>query len=206
MSILVFSLLIHLAGQQVLPPNLVENGDARAGASGWNLDRLPLRGARQPDKNAFVETWEGVPCFVLRNHGSWNQQVRLHEDHEGKYLLIIARGSSERVHPDDNITDLPYLWAQVLNDAPPSNDNVFQRMGLQSKTPNQWKTMHGIFRMPKNGRAITLKLSLGSRNGTPHDGSAGRFRHVEMRLFESRAEAEAYVAVYNDFHDSKVPR
>ena len=201
MSILVISLLLGLAAQQLPPPNLVENGDARAGATGWQRERSSQRTATQLNDDASVETRDGAPCFVMRNGVSWIQQVRLHENQEGKFLLIIGRGSSERVHADDNITGLPYLWARIVNGLPPSNDNVFQGMRLSSKTPNEWGTIHGIFRMPNGARGITLKLAQAQRKGTPQNGSAARIRDVEMRVFDTRAEADAYVALYTALHD-----
>lgn len=205
MSILVISLIVALAAQQVPPPNLVENGDARGGASGWQRQRGTERAASQLDNDAFIETRDGAPCFVMRNQASWIQHVGLHEDYAGKFLLLIARASSERVHPDGNITGLPYLWARVMNGARPSNANVFQGMSLRSKTPDEWGTIHGIFRMPQGARAITIRLGQAQRRGTPQNGSAARIKEVEMRLFNSRTEAEAYVARYTAFHDPEAP-
>lgn len=195
-SVLLISLLTGVAAQQLPPPNLVENGDARGGAAGWQRERGALRPAAKIDADAYVETRDGAPCFVMRNQAAWIQHVRLHDDSEGKFLLIIGRGSSERVHADGNITGLPYLWARVLNDARPSNANVFQGMSLRAKSPDEWETIHGIFRMPSGVRGITLRLGQAERRGTPQNGSAARITDVEMRLFDTPAEADAYVALY----------
>ena len=196
MSTLVITLVLGLVPQQLPPPNLVENGDARGGSTGWQ--RLPgaQRAAAQLEADTYVETRDGAPCFLVRNGASWTQHVPLHEEHEGKFLLIIARGSSQRVHPDGNITGLPYLWAHVVNEAPLSNHNVFQGMALRSTVAGEWRTMHGIFRMPSGGRSIKLKLGQAARKGTPQNGSAACVTDVEMRLFDTRAAAEAYVPLY----------
>jgi hypothetical protein len=204
-SILVTSLVLGLAGQHLSPPpDLVTNGDARGGASGWERQRVPETvAARDLAKDAFVETRDGIPCFVMRNKASWVQRVVLHDDSAGKFLLIIGRGASERVHLDGNITGLPYLWAHLIHDGPASNANYLQGMILKSDTPNAWATMHGIFPMPKGVRAITLKLGQAERRGTPQTGSAARVTDVQMRLFETRGAAEAYVAAYSAFHDPR---
>jgi hypothetical protein len=187
---------------QGFPPNLVENGDARGGPSGWQ----PVPGHQRPRKDlsrdAMIEMIDGAPCFVMRNQASWVQTLPLYEDHAGKFLLIIGRGSSERVYEDDNITGLPYLWAHLVADGKPTNTHWLQGMRLHAKTANEWGTMHGIFPVPKGVRSITLKLGQAERKGTPQNGSAARVKDVEARLFETRADAAAYVAAYNALHDS----
>ena len=203
-AILAASLALALAAQLPLPLNLVTNGDARGGAAGWVPQRSSNpAAAKDPARDASVETRDGAPCFAMRNGASWAQQIPLFEESAGKFLLIIGRGSSERVHADGNITGLPYLWAHVIHGGPSSNADYLQGMLLESSEPNVWGTMHGIFPMPKGVRAITLRLGQAERRGTPQNGSVARVREVEVRLFDTRAAAEAYVASYNAFHDPK---
>lgn len=146
MSLLLI-MLMTLAAPQLPPPNLVENGDARAGEVHWTRSRAhrPLTG--EGAKDASVESCDSTPCFVLRNGAGWNQQIRLHEDPAGKFLLIVARGSTERIPEDGSITGRPYLWARLIGVAP-FQKGVLQGMALQPTAPNVWGTMYGIFRVP----------------------------------------------------------
>src|SRR5687767_15047910 len=170
---------------QGLPPNLVENGDARGGPSGWQPVPWHEKARKNLSRDAMIETVDGAPCFVMRNKACWVQSLPLYEDHAGKFLLIIGRGSSERVHQDDNITGLPYLWAHLVADGKPTSAHWLQGMALRTKVANEWKTMHGIFPVPKGVRSITLQLGQAERKGTPQNGSAARVRDVEVRLFET---------------------
>lgn len=200
--LIAIALVLGLVTLQLAPPNLVANGDARGGASNWQRELGQKERLKDLARDAAIETVDGAPCFVMRNKASWVQRVFLHEDHSGKFLLIIGRGSSERVYLDDNITGLPYLWAHLEADGPHTNAHWLQGMALKPKAANEWGTMHGIFPMPKGVHAIVLKLGQAERKGTPQNGSAARVKEVEMRLFDTRAEAEAYVAAYNAVYDS----
>lgn len=195
--------LLFATASQLPPPNIVENGDARSGDASWHRYNTARPVTRDPEKEGTVENCDGRPCFVMRNGTAWRQRITLVDDVAGKYILIIARGASERVHPEPNITDLPYLWARLLTDSPqPLPGTVLQGMRLESKAPNQWGTIYGVFPVPKGVVAMDLMLGQGSRRGTPHDGSAARVANVEVRFFDTEAAARSYVAVYNAAHDT----
>lgn len=189
---LVQAIVVASFALQTPPPNLVQNGDASERTSLW----------QRPDPgHATVEIVDGRPCFTIRNGGAgFEQKLSLPPDSAGKYLLIIGTGSSERVLPDGNITGLPYLWARAHPDPAPSNRTVFQGMAFRPEAPGRWVTVHGIFSIPEGVDSVQLRLGQGSRRDTPHNGSAARVRDVEVRVFETRAEAFAHVAVYNAQH------
>lgn len=92
MALLLITLLTF-AAPQLPPPNLVENGDARAGELHWTRSRFHKPMTAEGEKDATVEPCDMGPCFVLRNSAAWNQHIRLHEDPTDKFLLIVARGS-----------------------------------------------------------------------------------------------------------------
>ena len=202
-ALMVSGFLFSSTASQLPPPNIVENGDARSGDASWYRSNSGRSITRDPDKAGTVENCDGRPCFVMRNGIPWRQRIKLVEDVAGKYILIIARGAAERVHPEPNITDLPYLWARLLTDSPqPLPGTVLQGMRLESKAPNQWGTIYGVFPVPKGVVAVDLMLGQGLRKGTPHDGSAARVRNVEVRFFDSEAAARKYVAVYTATHET----
>ena len=147
---------------------------------------------REQAKDATIETCDGVPCFVVRNGMAWQQHIRLFEDFTGKYVLIIATASSERVYADDNITGLPYLWARLWTDPPAmSPGTILQGMRIQPRVSNRWHTMHGIFPVPKGIVAMDVMLGQGERRGTPQNGSVARVKDVEVRFFDTEAAAKA---------------
>jgi len=88
--------------------NLLVNGDARSGTTGWRTNGV-----------ATVEEFGGVPCFVVRNQGSFQQIIRMPRDVAGKYVAIVGRGESERINGlDGSITGLPYLYAMPATEPP----------------------------------------------------------------------------------------
>ena len=195
--------LLSASASQLPPPNIVENGDARSGDASWHRSSSGSPVKHDPAKAGTVEDCDGRPCFVMRNGVPWRQRITLAEDVSGKYILIIARGATERVHVEPNITDLPYLWARLITDPPqPYSATVLQGMWLRSKGANQWGTIYGVFPVPKGVVAVDLMLGQASRKGTPHDGSAARVRNVEVRFFDTEAAAKSYVAVYTAAHDA----
>jgi len=196
MSLLLITLLTFVTPQQLPPPNLVENGDARAGETYWSRSRghQPLKGEGTED--AALEVCDAATCFVLRNGAAWNQDIRFREDPAGKYLLIVARGASERVPPDGSITGRPYLWARLIG-VEPAQKGVLQGMALEPKAPNVWGTMQGIFPVPSGAHGIRLMIGQAEGRGTPQNGSAARVKDVEVRLFDTREAAVAHLNFYD---------
>ena len=89
------TLALSLAAPQFPPPSIVENGDARGGESSWTKHEK-----RRDDRGqATIETCDTAPCFAVRNGAAWAQFARLPEGSVGKFLVVLGRGSSERVWP-----------------------------------------------------------------------------------------------------------
>lgn len=194
MMLLLLVPVMLIAAPQLPPPNLVENGDARAGESHWTRSRnhKPLAGEAQ---DGSVQSCDGTPCFVLRNGAAWNQQILFRQDPAGKFLLIVARGASERIPSNGSITGRPYLWARLYG-VEPFQRGVLQGMALEPKAPNAWGTMSGIFGVPPGATRIHLMIAQAEGRGTPQNGSAARVKDVEVRLFEMREDAAAYLRLY----------
>ena len=192
-SLVFAALLITSLPQPPHPYNIIENGDARSGDASWST-------SVRPEMKGTVETCEGGPCFVLRNGASWRQFARLPEGSTGKYVLVTGRGSSERVWNDGNITGLPYLHASFTTEGRKQFIYVNSAVGTElarPSHPNTWVTMHRIVRIPEDAVYLSLMLGQAQRKGTPHNGSAARFMHVEARVFESEEAARRYLTVYN---------
>ena len=201
MTILLLTIL-SLAASQLPPPNLVENGDARAGEAHWAKSRSHKPLPAEDAKDASIEVCDGSPCFVLRNSAGWNQLIRLREDASGKYVLIVARGSSERIPENGSITGRPYLWARLIG-VEPFQKGVLQGMALQPKASHAWGTMSGIFRVPPGVEGIHLMVAQALGAGTPQNGSAARVKDIEVRLFETYDAAVTYLRLYDSQYEPR---
>ena len=129
--------------------------------------------------------------LCVRNGMAWQQRIQLLEDFGGKFVLIIATASSERVHADGNITGLPYLWARLVP-APPSSPagTILQGMRIEPSAPNRWLTMHGVFPVPKGIVAMDVMLGQGERKGTPQNGFRRACEGRRSPLLRHRSRGE----------------
>jgi hypothetical protein len=170
--------------------NLIQNPNANDGPNHW-----------LGTGNVAVERVNGNPHFVLRDGGSYVQNIVLPEGSAGEYALLIGRGSSERINPDGAITGLPYLYGYMVEGNDPKGGLIKeylqgQHMGSGSKRRDEWATLWGIFEVPRGTGVIRFFLNQALRNGVPHNGSAARFDDLGLYLFDTAEEAKVYVDIY----------
>ena len=183
--------LVILFFIQAAPTNLLTNGDARQGSTGW-------KALASVQGTATTEIVGGVPCFTVRSPGSFAQVVELPPSAAGQYAAVVGRGYAERVNSSGSITGLPYLYGMVI-----ATDRTRflgywqgQRMLGRPASPGEWVTMSGVFRIPDGAAAISMKLQQAQRKDDPQDGSAARFTDVRLVLFPTEDAARRYVAAY----------
>ena len=94
-------------------------------------------------------TKDGNYVFVARNGGRLFQEVDLPETH-GKYVLITARVSCERIHEDDERTGRPYIYAYALGRHSRAIQKSLQKreLMLSTKIANDWELLYAIFEIP----------------------------------------------------------
>jgi hypothetical protein len=146
--------------------------------------------------DATIEKLNDTHCFVVRNGGSFTQIVALPDDAVGQYIVLIGRGSSERIHPDDSITDLPYLYGYILDNGIRRQERILtylQGMLGRSKYSKELVTMSGIFKVPEKGSMVRFFLNQALGQGIDRDGSAARFTDVGMYLFPTEEGAKSFV-------------
>jgi len=68
------------------------------------------------------------------------------------------------------------------------------------------RRLWGILQAPRGSESVTFEIRQGLRRGTPRDGSAARFDDVDLLLFHTRAEAEAFVDEQGALADLTVAR
>jgi hypothetical protein len=185
MSMFLVAVLSLIAAIIQGPANLIENPAAERGADAW-----------QGEGHAVVEEFNGNRCFVVRNGGKFRQTVNLPVEAARKFVLFIAHVSGERIASD--ITDRPYLYGLTL-----SVDrrrillyNQAATMRGDAGRANQWTKAWGVFQVPDGSSSISYQLGQGLRRGSPHTGSAARFDDVGLFVFNTRSDAEEFVARY----------
>src|SRR6185436_6693798 len=152
------------AGQGVT--NLVRNGDASLSSREWS-----------PFRQATIEGEGPAAHFVIRNGASFSQTITLPADAAGRFLAYVARGTSDRVNADYSITGLPYiygLYGSRERGRIAGYLNGDKTLGRPQK-PGAWVVMSGVFRVPDDAVALTIRLSQAERRGDPQNGSAARF-------------------------------
>jgi len=148
---------------------------------------------------ATVETCgNGNPCFVVRNGGYLIQDVNVGADSIGRYALLIARASTERVNPDGAITGLPSLYGYMMEAGDPRGGHILsylqgQNMLAANMTRDEWTTLWGIFQVPLGTGRVRFFLNQAERKGVPHNGSAARFDDVGLYVFATEQEARTFV-------------
>lgn len=183
--------LIAFAARQGGTGNLLINGSASEGTRAWQAHGL-----------ATVERFGGVPCFTVRNQGSFSQEVPLAAEAVGMYAVLVGRGQSERINADGSITGLPYLYALAATADRRRFLAYWQGQGMLARPeqPGDWVQMWGVFRVPKDAAYINVQLKQAERKDSPQDGSAARFADVQMHLFPTEARARRFLEQYLGQH------
>jgi hypothetical protein len=171
--------------------NLIDNPNGDRGRADWLAT-----------SDAAVESCGTDPCFVIRNRGQFSQTVLLPSDAAGKFAVVMGAAATERINPDGAITDLPYLYGTFS-----SAERILGYLQgpdtrARPRFRDQWVTLSGIFPVPEGATRLNVRIGLAERQGTPHDGSAGRFDDLGAYLFASEEEARAFVAARRDSRQS----
>jgi hypothetical protein len=170
--------------------NLLLNPNADSEAENWRVSG-----------QATVEEFDGDKVFVVRNQGSFSQDVNLTKSDIGKFALLIGRGSSEQINADGAITGLPYLYGYMMDSSNPKGSRIYdylqgQQMRARASYQDEWVTMYGIFGIPENTGAIRFYLNQAERKYVPQNGSAARFDNLGLYLFETEEDALQFVKTY----------
>ena len=161
--------------------------------------------------NADLQSWRAFgqasvescatdnPCFVLRNGGYFIQDVNISSGSVGRYALLVARASTERVLADSgSITGLASLYGYMMDAGEPRGGRVLAYLQGQNMSPlnvpkNESVTLWGIFQVPNGTGRIRVFLNQALANGTPHNGSATRFDDVGVYLFSTKEDAQSFI-------------
>ncbi len=139
------------------------------------------------------------PCFVTRWDGQLVGSAELPADAAGKAMLLIGTASAERVRARaDDQTGEAYIhgYGESLEPSRVRGRHYgAHTLQTQTRRPGQWSTIWGVFEVGEGIRKIHFEIRQ-SDGRSPKDGSATRFDDLGVYLFDSPAEAEAFVARY----------
>jgi hypothetical protein len=183
LSLLFVSLAVISAGAQ--PNNLLQNPSADLNGRSWLANG-----------EATVEEVNGNRCFVVRNGGSFRQDVALPQGPAGQYVVFIGRSLSERVNFDGSVTDLPYLYGYMLAKGEGGKERILDYMQGMLGRPtfaNEWVQISGVFKVPEGANKVRFFLNQGLGRGVERDGSAARFDDLALYIIPTAEEAKAIV-------------
>ncbi|WP_131248824.1 hypothetical protein [Aquimarina atlantica] len=173
--------IVTYTTNQLANPNGNNSGD------GWSFDG-----------NSGVElTFDfGNIFYVVANDGDFspniNQTITFPRDYSEKYILFIGNLTTEKV-VEGSITRHPYLWAYQIGNF--SQDDWIYMQGMShTEGENVWQIVYGTHQLLPNATGTHFKIAQALKKGDPYDGTKSKYRDLEVRLFESSADAEIYVA------------
>jgi len=97
---------------------------------------------------------------------------------------------------DNSITRHPYLYGIERNDE--FQVLAYRQGGMlrHGEGAKMWSPLSAVFELEEGAVGLNFQLNQASRAGDPPDGTRAAFDDVEVRLFVSKEEAEAFV--YNE--------
>ncbi|MCP5108178.1 MAG: WD40 repeat domain-containing protein [bacterium] len=167
--------------------NLIKNPYANQGKQFW----------KTKGDTSIEEDDEGNPYFVIRYKGMFWQDVPI-PGATGRWVLLIAWSSSERINQVGDQTGLPYLYGYWVNSKDKNRFNGYlhgQQMLHSVREPDEWGVIWGVFKVPAETGAIRFFLQQADGR-TAQDGSAARFDDPGIYLFNTEEAAKAFVEKY----------
>jgi hypothetical protein len=183
------------SGATLDPPvadNLLANPSADEGTTSWTFSG-PSGAATMPVSGRSVFYMESA----VASSASFYQDVTLPSGSGGKWL-VLAGYAWVAYTVNGSITRHPYLYAYEMNS---SGGTISYLQGMiHSASGEYWQTVYGIFELDATATRIWLQPGQGYGGGDDPDGTRGVLDDLEMALFDSLAEAQAYADTYASAH------
>jgi len=171
-----------------------------------NLLKTPIANQKTSLQNwvavgdAKLEEFDGILCYVVRNGGHFRQEVKLPPEAAGQYIVVIGRGSSERVDPKGAITGLPYIYGYVLGEGEPMKEIILGNLEssylIGRGRANEWVKMFAIFKIPQIAKGVRYIIGQAQQPDVPQTGSAVRFDDLGLYFFSSPYDAQVFINKY----------
>jgi hypothetical protein len=121
-----------------------------------------------------------------------NQTITFPRNYSKKYILFIGNLTTEKV-VEKSITRHPYIWAYQIGNFS-QNDWIYMQGMSHTQDKNVWQIVYGTHQLLANVTGTYFQIAQALQNGDPYDGTKSKYRDLEVRLFESSADAEIYIA------------
>lgn len=128
-----------------------------------------------------------------------SQDVKLPSQSGSKYLLLIGYSWVEKA-VQESITRHPYLYAYEQDESGRILNYLQGQKMRHTSSSTTWQTISGIFQLQPTASTINLFLQQAEMGGDPSDGTQAVFDDIELRLFDTMKEAEAYRKMYERSH------
>lgn len=162
--------------------NLLQNLSAEEGESHW--------GFFGPTGVEEYELGNSVFYSIQDLNNAWiNQEVNIGVNNYNKYVLLIANTHVDMVH-EGSITGHPYLWGYQW--ASSTGSIEYMQNMFHTADANTWQIISGIFQINQDVDTIHLQLSQAAQVGDSPFGAKALYDEVEMRIFDTEAEAINY--------------
>ncbi len=171
--------------------NLLSNPSADSGDQAW----LAIDDAK-------IESVKENFYFVVRNKGSFWQKISVPQREAGKYMLLIARGATERINADGSTAGMPCLIGSLMSyDGPMGSGRIntfmnYPTLRLNPKAAGEWGVMYGIARIPKRTVDASVFLKQADSDEVRQTSPAARFDDVGFYIFNTAKEALKFVKHY----------
>lgn len=117
---------------------------------------------------------------------------------EGQYLLMVGFTQAEKVRENGNITGLPYFYGYQM-DASGTISDYMQGQTVVDAQEAEWDMSYGLYPVSAGGiQQVRFFMMQGLQNGSEYDGSDAYFKQPGLFIVNSREEANALVANYEE--------
>ncbi|WP_062060875.1 hypothetical protein [Aquimarina longa] len=173
--------------------NLLINPRGENNGANWEFTNKTNAGIEKNSKG------ENIFYIIQQDDGrneTISQNISLSRDYSNKYILFIGDMTTEKV-VNKSITRHPYFWGlqkgDFSSDIEPI-DQVIQSGMMHDEEANVWQVVSGTHLLLPNVNEIYFQIGQASMVGDPNDGTKSMCKDIEVRIFQSKQDAEIYVS------------
>lgn len=172
--------------------NLLENPSGENGGLGWDFKQTV---GVEPDgegNNQFFVIYNEVES----EPPAISQIVEFQRDYSNKYILFIGDLNTEKTI-DGSITRHPYFWGFQYGPFNYDDDyveEVLQGDMIHTAPAQTWQVVWDAKKLLDDVEGVQFQMAQARHANDPSDGTKCMFRKIEMRIFQTKADAEWYVS------------
>ncbi|MCK8521897.1 DUF5018 domain-containing protein [Aquimarina sp. D1M17] len=137
--------------------------------------------------------------FIISQEDTYDaieQTIEFTRDFGEKYVMFLGDLTTEKV-VEGSITRRPYFWGYqkgtFSTDGELAIEEVLQSNMIHTEDANVWEGVYDAKPLFEGVESVLFKMAQASMNGDPQDGTKSKYRDIEVRVFESKEDADLYV-------------